>query len=116
MPVELNRPGEAMTPEQMAAERAMNPNAGKGRATNWSVGKPVMFNRDARRLPMPHPGGRQPLPTGSVPFKAKPGTGGGIQIHPPAQGGMAKGGAVGGKASSRADGCAQRGKTKGKFV
>jgi hypothetical protein len=54
------------------------------------------------------------------PMPPAPPAGGGAPM-PPAGPGMKKGGKVkkmasGGSASKRADGCAQRGKTKGKFV
>jgi hypothetical protein len=149
MAIQLNRPGQAMTASQRAAEQKINPYAGAGPARTDAAGRQALVDKqrastaqaaEANRQRVagraaaraasrgsdsppvgaggtvfnqgvtPHPGGRRPLFNGTTqtPIKAQPGTGGGIQIHPPAQGGMAKGGKI--------DGCAKRGKTRGKMI
>lgn len=133
MPIPMNRPGQAMTPEQMAAEQDMNPNSGAGPAGGslQLSRKPVMFDPAQRALaasrmkglgkPAPPVAGGPRPGFGAAPAGATPPAGAGGPMRPgvaPAgyTQGLAKGGKVSGNASGRADGCAERGKTKGRFV
>lgn len=170
MPIPMNRPGQAMTPEQRAAEQDMNPNSVKNIGTiaqraAADPGNPALQRRAAEQAqfnsmtpaqraanalqrsqdpahiasmkehraamasrlanlgkpaaPVP-PGGPRPQ-WGAASAGATPPAGAGGPMPPgvaPAgyTQGLAKGGNVGGSASGRADGCAERGKTKGRFV
>ena len=62
--------------------------------------------------------GSNPMPPAGAPNRRVMSFSGlaGNPMPPAPRPGFAKGGSVGDKASKRADGCAQRGKTKGKFV
>ena len=62
--------------------------------------------------------GSNPMPPAGAPNQRVMSFSGlaGNPMPPAPRPGFAKGGSVGDKASKRADGCAQRGKTKGKFV